>query len=78
MRQAVHGVVALAHSADEAAESVDVVLASDSAAVLVDLGDGDLDGSVVLGLDDAVGSAALARDVAAMRFLISLPGLRRP
>lgn len=41
-----------------------MVLSGDGTAVLVDLGDGDLDGAVVLGLDDAVGSAALARDVA--------------
>lgn len=31
--------------------------------VLVNLSDGDLDGCVVLGLDDAVGGAALAGDV---------------
>lgn len=62
--QSVQGVIGLAHGADEAAEGVDVVLAGDSAAVLVDLGNGDLDRAVVLGLDDAVGSAALARDVA--------------
>lgn len=41
-----------------------MVLSGDGTAVLVNLGDGDLDGAVVLGLDDAVGSAALARDVA--------------
>lgn len=62
--QAVEGVVALAHGTDETAEGVDVVLAGDGTAVLVDLGDGDLDGSVVLGLDDAVGRRALPRDVA--------------
>jgi hypothetical protein len=64
LRQAVDGVVALAHRTDEAAEGVDVVLAGDGAAVLVDLGDRNLYGAVVLGLDDAVGSAALARDIA--------------
>jgi hypothetical protein len=61
--QAVHGVVALAHGADEAAEGVDLVVTLDGTAVLVDLCDGDLDGTVVLGLDDAVGGAALAGDV---------------
>jgi hypothetical protein len=72
LRQAVHGIVALAHRSHEAAEGVDVVLAGDGAAVLVDLGDGDLDGAVVLGLDDAVGGAALAGDVAGtMSFSIS-------
>jgi hypothetical protein len=63
LSQPVHSIVALAHGADKAAEGVDVVLALDGTAVLVDLGDGELDGSVVLGLDDAVGGAALARDV---------------
>jgi hypothetical protein len=64
LRKAVHGVVALAHGADEAAEGVDLVVALDGTAVLIDLRDRDLDGAVVLGLDDAVGGAALARDVA--------------
>lgn len=63
--EAVHGVVRLAHSTDESAQSVDVVLSGDEAAALVNLGDGDLDGTVVLGLDDAVGGRALAGDVAA-------------
>lgn len=63
LSEAVHGVVGLAHGADEAAEGVDVVLAGDGTAVLVNLGDVDLDGTVVLGLDDAVGGAALAGDV---------------
>ncbi|KAI9172206.1 hypothetical protein HJFPF1_01699 [Paramyrothecium foliicola] len=62
--QAVHGIVALAHRSHEAAEGVDVVLAGNGAAVLVNLGDRNLDGTVVLGLDDAVGGAALAGDVA--------------
>jgi hypothetical protein len=61
--EAVYGVVALAHGTDETAEGVDVVLAGDGTAVLVNLGDRDLDGAVILGLDDAVGGAALARDV---------------
>lgn len=64
--EAVHAVVALAHRAHEAAERVDLVLAG-VAAVLVDLGDADLDGAVVLGLDDAVGRAALAGDVPAQK-----------
>lgn len=59
--QPVEGVVALAHRADEAAEGVDLVLAGVSA-VLVDLSDRDLDGCMVLGLDDAVRCAALAGD----------------
>lgn len=41
-----------------------MVLAGDGAAGLVNLGDRDLDGGVVLGLDDAVGGRALAGDVA--------------
>lgn len=67
LHKSVEGVVALAHGTDETAEGVDVVLALDLAAVLVNLGDRDLDGSVVLGLDDAVGGAALAGDVAVRR-----------
>jgi hypothetical protein len=62
LSEAVDAVVRLAHGADEAAESVGLGLASESA-VLVDLGDADLDRAVVLGLDDAVGGAALAGDV---------------
>jgi hypothetical protein len=50
----VEAVVALAHGADEAAEGVDLVVAG-VAAVLVNLADAELDGSVVLGLDDASG-----------------------
>lgn len=64
LSQSVQRVVRLTHGTDEAAQGVDMVLSGDGTAVLVDLGDGDLDGAVVLGLDDAVGSAALARDVA--------------
>ena len=71
MREAVEGVVALAHGADEAAEGVDLVVTLDGTAVLVDLCDGDLDGTVVLGLDDAVGGAALAGDVTVRGFLVS-------
>jgi hypothetical protein len=63
LRQSVQGIIALAHCSYEAAEGVYLVLAGVSA-VLVDLADGDLDGCVVLGLDDAVGGAALAWDVA--------------
>lgn len=65
--QAVQGIVGLAHGTDEAAEGVDVVLAGDSTAGLVNLGDRDLDGGVVLGLDDTVGGRALAGDVAIRR-----------
>lgn len=63
MREPVEGVVALADGTDEAAEGVDDVLALDGTAVVVNLGDRDLDRSVVLGLDDAVGGTALAGDV---------------
>ena len=51
----VHAVVGLAHGADEARKGVDLVLAS-VATVLVNLSDADLDGGVILGLDDASGS----------------------
>lgn len=64
LSQAVQRIVRLAHGTDEAAKGVDVVLAGDSAARLVNLGDRDLNGGVVLGLNDAVGGRALAGDVA--------------
>lgn len=67
LSQTVHGVVGLAHGADETAEGVDMCLAGNGTAVLVNLGNGDLDRAVILGLDDAVGSAALAGDVAVNR-----------
>lgn len=63
LRQSVERIVALAHSPHETTESVCLVLAGVSA-VLVNLCDGDLDRGVVLGLDDAVGCAALAGNVA--------------
>lgn len=65
--KAVEGVVRLAHGANEAGEGVDDVLALDGTAVLVDLGDGDLARTVVLGLDDAARRRALAGDVTGRR-----------
>lgn len=61
--ESVQGVIALGSRSHEPAEGVDLVL-SGVASVLVDLADADLDAGVVLGLDDAVGGAALAWDVA--------------
>jgi hypothetical protein len=66
LRQSVQGIVALAHCSYKAAKGVDLALACVSA-VLVNLADGDLDRCVVLGLDDAVGGAALAGDVTRKR-----------
>lgn len=63
LSEAVQGIVALAHGADETGQSVDDVLALDGPAVLVDLGDGDLARTVVLGLDDSARRRALAGDV---------------
>lgn len=70
LSEAVDAVVGLAHGANEAAEGVGLSLASESA-VLVDLGDADLNRAVVLGLDDAVGGAALAGDVTARSRYVS-------
>lgn len=67
LRETVQRIVALAHGPYESAEGVDVVLALDGTAVLVNLRNRDLDRGVVLGLDDAVRGAALARDVAVRR-----------
>jgi hypothetical protein len=50
----VQAVVALAHGADETADGVGLGLAG-VAAVLVNLGDADLDGTMILGPDDATG-----------------------
>jgi len=61
--QSVQGVVGLAHCTNETAKRIDLTLASESA-ILIDLSHGDLDGCVVLSLDDSVGSAALSWDVA--------------
>jgi hypothetical protein len=71
LSKAVEGVVALTAGTDEAAESEGLVLAG-VAAVLVNLADGDLDGGVVVGLDDAVGGAALAGHVAVERKVMSV------
>lgn len=59
----VERVVALTELADEARQGEDGGLAGDHATVGIDVGDGDLDGSVVLGLDDAASGGALAGDV---------------
>jgi hypothetical protein len=64
--EAVHAVVALAHCAHEAAKRIDLVLAGVTA-VLVHLGNADLNRAVILGLDDAVGRTALAGDVPTQR-----------
>lgn len=66
----VDGVVGLTLGPDEAAEGVHLGLAG-VAAVLVDLGDGELDRGVILGLDQAVGRRALARDVTVMIEVVS-------
>jgi hypothetical protein len=63
LRQSVQRIVALAHCSYEAAESINLGLACESS-TLINLSDGDLNRCVVLGLDDAVGCAALAGDVA--------------
>jgi hypothetical protein len=76
LRQSVQGIVALAHGSYKSAEGVDLALAGESA-VLVNLANGDLDGRMVLGLDNAVGGTALAGDVTAKTVgSASLPTLR--
>ena len=61
--QPVERVVALAHGAHKAGEGISLVLAG-VAAVLVDLANADLNGGMVLGLDDTASGTALAGDVA--------------
>lgn len=63
LSQTVQAVITLAHSSYESGESIDLVFTGVSA-VLINLSDADLDGSVVLGLNDTVGGTALAWDVA--------------
>ena len=48
-----------------------MVLALDLSAGLVNFGNGDLDRGMVLGLDDAVGGAALAGDVTVRNSIVS-------
>ena len=62
VEEAVEGGVSVTLLAEETGES-DVVGLASEAAILVDLGDGELHRSVVLGVDHTVGSRALARDV---------------
>lgn len=61
--ETVEGVVTLTELADEAGQGEDGGLAGDHATVGIDVSDGDLDGSVVLSLDDAASGSALAGDV---------------
>jgi hypothetical protein len=68
--QSVQGIVALAHGSHEAAQGVDLALACESA-ILINLANRDLDRCVVLGLDNAVGGAALAGDVTVKTIEIS-------
>lgn len=63
LRKTVKRVISLAASAHKSAERIDAVLAG-VATVLVNVADGDLHRGVVVGFDDAVGSAAFAGDVA--------------
>jgi hypothetical protein len=60
--QSVQGIIALAHRPNETAQSIDLALACEST-VLINLSDGDLNRSVVLGFDDSVGCAAFARNI---------------
>ena len=58
----VKGVIRKASGAEETVEDVLGVLASE-VTVLIELGDDDLDGSVVASLNESVGGRALAGDV---------------
>jgi hypothetical protein len=72
LRQSVQGIIALAHRSYETAKCVNLVLARKSA-VLINLCYGDLNRCVVLGLDNAVGCAALAGDVAVINYQFRTP-----
>lgn len=62
--QSVQRVVALPLRANETAQRVDVVVSGNGTAVIRDLCDRNLDGSVILRLDNPVRSATFSRDVA--------------
>jgi len=62
LRKSVQGIITFAHRPNETTQCVGLALSCEST-VLVNLADRDLYGSVVLGLDDAVGGAAFAWDV---------------
>jgi hypothetical protein len=61
--QSVQSIITLSHCSYETAKSVNLALPGQTA-VLIDLSDRNLDRRVVLGLNDAVGCAALSWDVA--------------
>lgn len=63
LRKSVERVVRLALGANVAADGEGGVLAGNGAALLVNVSNVDLNRGVVLGLDDAVGGIALARNV---------------
>lgn len=63
LRKPIQGVVALAHWPNETAQRIGDILTS-IAAGLVNLSNGDLNGRVILGFDDAVGGTALTRNIA--------------
>lgn len=63
LRQPIQTIIPLAHRPHEAAQRVDLVFAR-VAPVLIHFADGDLDGGVVFGFDDAVCGGAFAGDVA--------------
>lgn len=58
--QSVHGVVSLTSGSDVAGQGEGGVVTWDGSALSIDVSDVDLDGSVVLGLDDSVGSRTLS------------------
>lgn len=61
--ETVQRVIALAKLSDEAGERKDGGLPGDHSSVGVNIGNGDLDGSMVLGLNDAASSGTLSGDV---------------
>ena len=63
LSKSVQGVISLTSGSNVTGKSVSDVLTWDSVAILIDLGDVDLDRGVVLSLDDSVGSRALSWNV---------------
>lgn len=63
LSKSVQGVVSLTAGADVARKDVSGVVTSNGTAILVNVGNVDLNGSMVLGLDDTVSGRALAGNV---------------
>lgn len=77
LRQPVHRVIRLTHGADEPSERKRLIVPGNGAAFGRHIGNGNLHRGVVIGTDDTVGGAALARDVPAKLLDCAIPSSPR-